>query len=546
MKNPAKKRAKLDKNEGSTKNCGFEYLRKKVTPLYNDSYINQLDFKNNLVRSNLGLLSKSIWKSATSKGLIPPKWCKVEKKERMRNGFSPVDFEGLIQAFPIVSIKDEDKGTIPYSYRNKYEFTIGYTNNEILDADSDISVGFVAYIDRFEPITIGVLDNSNEVDNSNDIQDTKTLEIINPCIIPIIKKTEKMVKMSSRESDFKVYSRRNRSGIWRLLLIRLSETNKEIMVIVQTTNVERIGVKNKIVDLLIEEFIDKSFEMDLMGYKIKSLYLHQSDSIVDTFDIGKLDLLHGSPQISFKIRNTELFIGPLSFFQTNTKGCETLYNEIRKVIEIKLLENLKKNENLKKKKLIILDICCGVGAIGLTLLDIFRDLGRNFGDVELIGIDCSREAINSAKKNAENIGIENAKYYTGTAESILPNFLENLPSNNLVIAIVDPPRSGLHSSVIKSLRKMAKIEYLIYVSCNVESLVKNCIELCSAYDPHTDQQEYFPVFFPECAVPVDMFPFTKHVETILYLKRYVNNSNSSALSKSKTTDNISNNPLLAR
>ncbi|KAH8581643.1 RNA methylase [Cryptosporidium sp. chipmunk genotype I] len=544
MRNPKKKKARLDKEETSANKFSFEYLMKKVTPLYHEPYIYQLEFKNKLVRSNLNSLSKIIWRNATSRGLTPPEWCKINKKGEVINSVNTIDFEGLVQVFPTVSIKDEEEGTIPYSYRNKYEFTIGYTSGEILDEDSDVAVGFVSYVDRFEPITISVLNDSNDVNNSNKIQDHKTLKIINPCIIPIVKKTERIAKMSSRENNFKVYSRRNRSGVWRLLLIRLSETNKEIMVTIQTTNIERIGIKNEVVGLLIEEFIEKSFEMDLLGYNIKSLYLHQSDSVVDTFDIGKLDLLYGNPQISFSIRNTKLFIGPLSFFQTNTKGCETLYNEIRKIIETKFLDNLKKNQNVERKKLVILDVCCGVGAIGLSLLDIFHDLEENFYEVELIGIDCSKEAIESAKKNATTIGLENAKYYAGTAESILPNFLENLTYNNLVIAIVDPPRSGLHSSVIKSLRRMKKIEHLIYVSCNVESLVKNCIELCSVYDPHIDQKEYFPVFVPECAIPVDMFPFTKHVETILYLKR-CNDTNLHAISKNELTDN-SNNPLLAR
>lgn len=536
---PTKKKIRLNGGESNTNKLTFEHLRKKVTPLHHETYNNQLEFKNKLVRSNLGLLSKKVLKHATSRGLAPPEWCMIEKKEVVNN-LNSTYFEELIPVSKTISIKDEKEGTVPYSYRNKYEFTIGYTSGEILDADSDVSVGFVSHIDRFEPIIISILNNSNDANNLSKMKDTITLKIINPCIIPIVKKMEKIVKMSSRENDFKVYSRRNRSGIWRLLLIRLSETSKEIMITIQTTNIEKIGIKNELISLLLEEYIEKCDEMNLQGYNIKSIYLHQSDSIVDTFDIGKLDLLYGNPQISFKIRNTELLIGPLSFFQTNTKGCEILYNEIRRIIETRILDHLKKNGNFEMK-LVILDVCCGVGAIGLTLLDILCDLEKNFRKVELIGIDCSAEAIESARKNAKIAGFENAKYYSGTAESTLPNLLNNLPSNNSVIAIVDPPRNGLHSSVIKSLRQIKKIESLIYVSCNVESLVKNCLELCSVYDPHTDQKEYIPAFVPNFAIPVDMFPYTKHIETILYLRRS-DDTDSHIISEKLR----SNNPLLAR
>lgn len=539
-----KKRARVYKDHDSSNKSSWEYLRGKVTPLCYMNYNEQLVYKNRLIRSNLDLLSKRIWKHAVSRGLTPPKWCKIEIKSDEMNNVNSINFDGPIPVCPTVSIKDEEKEEIPYSYRNKYELTIGYTSSEIFDADSDISVGFVSYIDRFEPIITSILSSSNNISNDpNKITDTNMLEIINPCIIPIVQKMEKTVKFSSRENNFKTYSRRNRSGIWRMLLIRLSETSKEIMITIQTTNIERIGVRDEIVSLLLEEFIRKSSEMNLQGYEIKSLYLHQSDSIVDTFDIGKLDLLYGNPQISFKVKNVELFIGPLSFFQTNTKGCETLFSEIRKTIEMKILDNLKESGNIEKK-LVILDICCGVGAIGLTLLDILRDLENNFQEVELMGIDCSTEAIEAAKKNASNVGLENAKYYTGTAENILPTLLENMPPNCLIIAIVDPPRNGLHPSVIKLLRQMNKINSLVYVSCNVDSLVKNCIELCSAYDPHVDKRECLPVFTPEYAIPVDMFPYTKHVETILYLTRCANANGPPTDSSEETKDKISNNPLL--
>ncbi|KAF7457983.1 putative RNA (uracil-5-)methyltransferase [Cryptosporidium felis] len=509
-------------------------IKKKVTPFHNKDYYLQLEYKYNMVRGKLRQLTHKVYSHAINRGLAAPQWCKKENIRDDINSSLRLEVEDVIPLKPVVTTT-ENKNT-PYSYRNKCEFTIGYTRGDALDWDSNISIGFVSHIDKFEPIVVDIFN----VNSLNSTEVSETLDIINPCIIPIIRKMEQIVKTSTRENSFKVYSRRNRKGVWRLLLIRVSETSKEIMITVQTTTLEVNENKHKVLKLLLEGLICDGEQMDLNGYKINCIYLHQSDSIVDTFEIGKLELIYGNPGISFKIRNTELSIGPLSFFQTNTKGCEVLYNEIKKIIEVNIIENLRKRTS-NLKKLIIFDICCGVGSIGLYLLDILLDLENHFEEVELIGIDCSNEAIESARENAVKSGIKNAKYISGTAESILPDLLENINHSDLeILAIVDPPRNGLHGNVVKLLRQMHRIKSLIYVSCNVESLVKNCLELCSTFDPHTDNCDFFTEFTPKYAVPVDMFPYTKHIETIVYLERSCNGESKDIHKRVKFTRN----PLL--
>ncbi|KAH8740927.1 TrmA RNA methylase [Cryptosporidium ryanae] len=593
----------------------IETLKKKITPLYKDPYKFQLEYKYKHVRNNLGKLTKKIYFHAVSRGLEPPCWCTNKDKlseieqERRNKSHSDcnIDF-AEIPLKPILSTincnwshKDDnhysfckteegnkDPGsTNPYSYRNKCEFTIGFTAGESVGVDAEISVGFVSHINRFEPIVIGVAGQSNEDEETGQKSESQEnacdytckvsksdscinkvkqeIEIIHPCVLDIVKITEKMVKKSSADNNYKVYSRRNRTGVWRLLLVRISETHKEIMITLQTTKLTNIQDKNSIVNLLInylsEESAIEKKNVSLMNFKVSSLYLHQSNSIVDTFENGELELVWGKPEITFNICNTNLSVGPLSFFQTNTKGCQVLYEAIKEVVFNNYLKYVTETNNEKKpSNLLILDICCGAGAIGITILNAFRKLINNNNHVyvknmHLYGVDCCEEAINSAKRNAANNSIMNAKYVYGTAENVVPDLLSKLSlEESYIVAIIDPPRSGLHTNLLKFLRDFTGIQNLIYVSCNIESLIKNCLDLCSSYDPMYDNKKtslnnkekkygYLSVFEPVFAIPVDMFPHTKHVETVLYLSRNSRNTQHN-ISKTKKQRTMKN-PLLA-
>ncbi|KAK6590964.1 RNA methylase [Cryptosporidium xiaoi] len=588
----------------------IEILRKKITPLYKDPYKFQLEYKYRYVRSNLCKLTKSVYHHAVNRGLEPPTWCvnqnissEIEKKKdaiQDCNGFSEISLKPILSTIgynqshtkvksdnnsynPCINGSDDQdfKYKNPYSYRNKCEFTIGFTTGELVDIDSEISVGFVSHIDRFEPIVVGIIDQGcdnsekidlklgdqekvcnniiceNDKDNSSINYTSKEIEIIHPCVFDIVKITEEMVKISSTENNYKVYSRRNRKGIWRLLLVRISETHKEIMVTLQTTRLKDLKDKNNIVNLMInylsEEGCSKKNNISLMNYRVSSLYLHQSDSIVDTFDSGELELVWGKSEITLNICNTDLSVGPLSFFQTNTKGCEVLYGVIKEIVLDNYLKYVNENNDGNKSiDLLVLDICCGTGAIGITILNAFRKLinenSFNVKNIDLYGVDCCEEAIESAKKNAINNGIMNAKYICGAAENVLPGLLSELSlKESYIVAIVDPPRSGLHTSVVKSFRDLNEVENLIYVSCNVESLIKNCLELCSAYDPVKDKKSNcLNVFEPEYAIPIDMFPHTKHVETVLYLSRNSNKVKDCSLNSEQVKKRrIMKNPLLS-
>lgn len=246
-------------------------------------------------------------------------------------------------------------------------------------------------------------------------------------------------------------------------------------------------------------------------------------------------------------------IGPLSFFQTNILACEVLYT--------KALDLLNPAPGS-----LLLDVCCGTGTIGMCA-------SRKFRDLQVVGIDIVEQAIENAKSNCVLNGIDSASYIAGRAENVLPPLIDALTevmkaknqngdtrtspiqtapptaataafpeiqqiadrmltlqsgaaaaaaAPRELCALVDPPRSGLHSTVLAALKSCPLLDRLLYISCNPDSLAENLAMLChprkglSFHEIHTLKIE---PFVPVKAIPVDMFPYTYHCEVVILLER---------------------------
>ena len=114
---------------------------------------------------------------------------------------------------------------------------------------------------------------------------------------------------------------------------------------------------------------------------------------------------------------------------------------------------------------VVLDICCGTGAIGISLS------GKA---MKVIGVEIIESAIENAKQNIKinepNIDQAKFEYHAGRAEDLLPNIVKEQQLSGMnIIGIVDPPRSGLHKEVLKALRTCKGLDKLVYVSCNPSS-----------------------------------------------------------------------------
>ena len=188
--------------------------------------------------------------------------------------------------------------------------------------------------------------------------------------------------------------------------------------------------------------------------------------------------------------NVRFRISPFSFFQTNTLGAQELFKKAASFIK------------LPKSKQTIIDLYCGAGTIGLSLLA--QGIGKF-----VLGIEIVEDAIRDANYNAKINKLDTQSYFAaGKTELILkhdPKFVEKM--DEVWLVIVDPPREWLHKDVCEFLNNLKK-DYkfqLIYISCNPVTLARDLDILITWWRSLETLQ------------PVDMFPHTHHVEMISVL-----------------------------
>jgi tRNA (uracil-5-)-methyltransferase len=264
-------------------------------------------------------------------------------------------------------------------------------------------------------------------------------------------------------------------------------------------------------------------------------------------DQSTTDVLTEEARIHDHINNLRFSISPTAFFQVNTSAAEKLYSLAGDWADL-------------GPDTLLFDVCCGTGTIGLTL-------AHRVGMV--IGIEMNASAVSDAERNAKINGISNCNFICSKAEDVMSSLLTQYldasqteeakpetsniqeeedetkkPQFKNVVAIVDPPRPGLHPDVIKALRTHPRLKTLVYISCNPETLAANAIELCTPSFENVDQggkQSYhqrqrrmgtsalarhrakkMPAsepFKPVKAMAVDLFPHTDHCEMVMLLNR---------------------------
>ena len=186
-------------------------------------------------------------------------------------------------------------------------------------------------------------------------------------------------------------------------------------------------------------------------------------------------LVHGGPNINSIIGSYKYIISPDSFFQINDNICKKLYDKIK--------EEIKDSKD-------ILDLYCGTGSIGIYINE----------NKNVLGIEINESAIKDANKNKEINNLKNINFICGDSgkESKKINFKPDT-------IIVDPPRSGLDTNTINNVLELNPNK-IIYVSCDPMTLVRDLKLLSNNYSINEIN-------------PFDMFPNTKHVETITILER---------------------------
>ncbi|MEO8861650.1 MAG: 23S rRNA (uracil(1939)-C(5))-methyltransferase RlmD [Ginsengibacter sp.] len=193
-------------------------------------------------------------------------------------------------------------------------------------------------------------------------------------------------------------------------------------------------------------------------------------------------IVSGEGFIIEKLGDFNFKISPKSFFQTNSKQAEKLYNVVKDFAA------LTGNE-------IVYDLYCGTGSIGIFLSRFAK---------KIVGVDVIEDAIKDAKENAAFNNIPHASFFCGDVIEICNDHFFELNGRPEII-IVDPPRAGLHAKLVQKLLEIAP-EKIVYVSCNVATQARD-LQLLS---------EKFSV---EKLQTVDMFPHTHHIECVAELRR---------------------------
>lgn len=271
-----------------------------------------------------------------------------------------------------------------------------------------------------------------------------------------------------KENKIPVYDEQNRSGQIRHLVLRIGIKTKEVMVTI-VSNEEKIKFESGLVEYITENFKD-----------VKTIVKNVNSQNTNVI-LGKKNIvLYGDGYIKDDILGFKFNISPMSFYQVNPVQTEKLYS---KAIE---LADLKGDET-------IFDLYCGIGTIGICASNKIK---------KLYGIETVHEAIEDAKKNASLNNIENSEFFAGDVEKALPEFIEK---NNIKpdVIFIDPPRKGCDNVAIETILKIAP-EKIVYVSCNPATLSRDLKMFSNMYELKE-------------VTPVDMFPFTSHIETVTLL-----------------------------
>lgn len=336
----------------------------------------------------------------------------------------------------------------PFGYRNKAQFPFG------TDKEGNPITGF--YAGRTHDI-IANTDCALGVEQNKEI-----LEII---------------LQYMRENKIKSYDEKTGKGLIRHALIRYGFKTKEIMVCLVIN-----GKKLPKAERLIEKLI----QIEGMTSITISPNTRRDNVIMgDSYEI-----LWGQGYITDYIGNVKYQISPLSFYQVNPVQTEKLYGLALEYADLKGDET-------------VWDLYCGIGTISLFLAQKAK---------QVYGVEIVPQAIDDAKENAKINAIDNAEFFVGKAEEVLPEYYaeyereHNGETAHADVIVVDPPRKGCDETLLETIVKMQP-EKVVYVSCDSATLARDLKYLCAnGYE------------IKMCR-GVDQFPQTVHVETVVLLSQ---------------------------
>ncbi|MGI6777918.1 MAG: 23S rRNA (uracil(1939)-C(5))-methyltransferase RlmD [Acetivibrionales bacterium] len=292
------------------------------------------------------------------------------------------------------------------------------------------------------------------------------------CLIQnkVSEKAVSIVKEFISSKKISIYNETNGKGIVRHIVTRTGLKTDEVMVIL-VINAKDLPHKRALVDMLVSS---------VPG--IKSIVLNINMKKTNTILDEKNVVIFGKGYITDYIGEFRFKISPLSFYQVNSVQAEVLY---AKALEYAGLTG----------KETVFDLYCGIGTISLYLSRKAK---------KVYGVEVVKAAVIDAIENAKINGVDNVEFIEGKAEEMIPKMYKNGVRADVVI--VDPPRKGCHEALLETLVDMQPGR-IVYVSCNPSTLARDL--------KYLEENGYKTLEVQ----PVDMFPYTGHVESCVLITR---------------------------
>ncbi len=275
------------------------------------------------------------------------------------------------------------------------------------------------------------------------------------------------------------YHKMSRQGVLRHLLVRKAWKTGELLVCLLTTS--QGGILSEEGRRLLENYRDLLLGLELQGSFAGILHM-VNDGLSDVVRAEETRILYGRDFFCEEILGLKFRISPFSFFQTNSAGAEVLYELAREYIG-----------DVGGKT--VFDLYSGTGTIAQVLAPVAK---------RVVGVEIVEEAVRAAEENARLNHLDNCSFLAGDVLTVLEE-LEETPD----AIVLDPPREGIHPKALRRILSYG-VEKIVYISCKPTSLVR-------------DLEEFFAQGYrPVRAQCVDMFPWTRGVETVCALSKLSN------------------------
>ncbi len=297
---------------------------------------------------------------------------------------------------------------------------------------------------------------------------------------PIFDTVMQTVKRWADTYGITAYDETTGRGLLRHLLLRLGETTDEVMVVPVINGKELPNAIELIAAL-----------QAVLGNRLCSLQVNINQRDTNVILGEKNILLFGRETIRDTICGVSVEISPHSFYQVNRAAAEVLYQKASSYID--------NNDR------VLLDLFCGIGTIGLSLLSLCGNEGR-----KLYGVEVVEQAVKNAEQNAKSGGFSDCHFMVGDATKVASQWKKEGIRPDVIV--VDPPRKGCDADLLTTITKGFFPKKLIYISCDPATLARDSKQLVAE---GYKLQEY---------TPVDLFPGTAHVETVALFVRMDENS----------------------